>query len=129
LHVALQVSGVKRHDEVLVPSMTFIAPLNAIRYVGAWPLFMDSDPNCWQMDAAKVRAFIALNCEMRDGKLFNLATGRQVAAILPVHILGIPGPIEEYKKIAEEFGLKVIDDATESLGATVDGKPIGAVTD
>ena len=90
LHVALLVAGVRADDEVLVSDLTFIAPANAIRYVGAHPVFIDIEREYWQMDPERVAEFLEKRCLWRDGALFNRITGRRVRAILPVHILGHP---------------------------------------
>lgn len=117
LHVALLVVGVKPEDEVLVSTMTFVAPANAIRYAGAWPVFMDAEPAYWQMDVDRVAEFLAKGCTWQHGKLVNRATGRRVAALLPVHILGHPVHMERLLEVARQYGLPVIEDASESLGA------------
>src|SRR5580698_5895222 len=67
LHVALLVAGVCPEDEVLVSSLTFIAPVNAIRYVGAWPVFIDAEPTYWQMDPDKVVEFLESSCRWSNG--------------------------------------------------------------
>jgi perosamine synthetase len=129
LHIALLVAGVQPEDEVLVPALTFIAPVNAIRYVGAWPVFIDSDPEYWQMDPQNVADFLDRECCWREGTLKNRTTGRRVKAILPVHILGHPVDIDPIMAAARKFGLVVIEDAAESLGARYKGKPVGHLSD
>jgi len=129
LHVALLVAGVEPGDEVLVSTLTFIAPANAIRYVGAWPVFVDAEPRTWQMDPDRVVEFLETGCERRDGELRNRATGRRVRAILPVHILGHPVDMDPIIEAARRFGLAVVEDATESLGATYRGRPVGHLGD
>lgn len=129
LHVALLVAGVRPDDEVVVSTLTFIAPANAIRYVGAWPLFVDADPETWQMDVDRVIAFLRHGCRMRGGALFNIASGRRIGALLPVHVLGHPVDMDPLLAVAAEFGLPVIEDATESLGATYKERPVGALGD
>jgi perosamine synthetase len=129
LHVALLVAGVQPDDEVLVSDLTFIAPTNAIRYVGAWPILVDAEPNHWQMDPRLVEGFLREACRMEDGHIFNRASGRHVSAILPVHILGHPCDMDAIGALAAEFGLQVIEDATESLGATYRGRPAGTIGD
>jgi perosamine synthetase len=129
LHVALEVAGVRRDDEVLVSALTFIAPANAIRYLGAWPVFIDAEPAHWQMDGRRVRDFLADGCVLRDGALRNRRTGRRIAAILPVHILGHPVDLDPILELAREHGLPVVEDATESLGATCRGRPVGQLGD
>jgi len=90
LHIALLVSGIRPEEEVLVSTLTFIAPANAIRYVGAWPIFMDADPLYWQMDPEKVADFLKKECLWQRNTLYNKTTGRRIRAILTVHILGHP---------------------------------------
>jgi perosamine synthetase len=125
LHVALLVAGVKSDDEVLVSSLTFIAPANAIRYVGAWPVFIDARVSDWQMDPARVESFLRESCEKRGAGLVNRASGRRVRAILPVHILGHSVDMDPILDLAREFGLPVIEDATEALGVRYRGRAAG----
>ena len=129
LHIALQLVGVERDDEVVVPTLTFIAPANAIRYAGAWPVFIDAEPDYWQWDAEKVREFLEEGCRWEDGELRNKASGRRVGALLPVHVLGHPVDIEPIIKLARKFSLPVIEDATESLGAAYRGRQLGHLAD
>lgn len=129
LHVALLVSGVQPDDEVLVSTLTFIAPVNAIRYAGAWPVLIDAEPEYWQMDSRKLTGFLRRNCEFSHGELRNRRTGRRVKAILPVHILGHPADMDPILSVAREFGLVVIEDATECLGAKYKGKHTGTIGD
>jgi perosamine synthetase len=127
LHVAFLVAGVKPGDEVLVSSMTFIAPVNAIRYANAVPVLVDAEEQHWQMDVPQVREFLTIGCERREGGVFNKVSGRRVAAIVPVHILGHPVDMNALMLLADEFGLTVIEDATESLGSTYHGRPVGGL--
>jgi perosamine synthetase len=129
LHVALLVAGVQPDDEVLVSTLTFIAPVNAIRYVGAWPVFVDAEPDYWQMDPVRVVDFLENECRWSNGALYNHRTGRRVTAIVPVHVLGHPVDLDPILAAAQKFGLKVIEDATEGLGATYKGRPLGSIGD
>ncbi len=129
LHTALLVAGVQPDEEVLVSTLTFIAPANAIRYVGAWPVFIDSEPDYWQMDPQKVAKFLEGGCLWRDGKLHNKATGRRVRAILPVHILGHPVNMDPILEAAHKYDLAVIEDATECLGAKYKERQAGCLGD
>ena len=129
LHVALLVCGVEPDDEVLVSTLTFIAPVNAIRYVGAWPVFVDAEPQYWQMDVGKAVEFLERGCDFRNGELRNRASGRRVRALLPVHILGHPVEMGPLLEAARRFGLPVIEDATESLGARYEGRTVGQLGD
>lgn len=129
LHIALSVAGVGPGDEVIMPSLTFIAPANAVRYVGATPVFVDAEPHYWQMDGSRVAEFLRTGCRVAQGRLMNRATGARIAAILPVHVLGHPTAMEEVCALGREFNLPVIEDATESLGSRYQGRPTGALGD
>ena len=129
LHVALLVAGVQPDDEVLVSTLSFVAPANAIRYIGAWPVFMDSEPSHWQMDPEKVTGFLKNHCTWKSGTLINNSTGRRVKAILPVHILGNPCDMGPIVAAARKYDLAVVEDATESLGATYKSQMVGNLGD
>jgi perosamine synthetase len=129
LHVALLVAGVKPDDEVFVSTLTFIAPVNAIRYVNAWPVFIDADSEHWQMDPNDLESYIGQNCEKRPEGTFDKLTSRIVKAIIPVHILGYPCDMDSIKRIADEYNLVIIEDATESLGALYKKRKIGTIGD
>ena len=125
IHIALKVAGVEAGDEVLISAITFIAPANTIRYIGAFPVFIDAEPNYWQMDPDKVLEFLENKCQKRNGALYNLATGRRVKAILPVHVLGHPVNLDPIREAAQRFNLALVEDATESLGAKYHGRMVG----
>ena len=125
LHTALLVAGIEPGDEVLVSTLTFIAPANAIRYAGAHPVFIDTEPSYWQMDPNLVEDFLTHRCESRNGQLVNRSTGRPVKAIVPVHIMGHPVDLDPIYELARRFGLVVIEDAAEAVGADYKAKPVG----
>lgn len=129
LHIALLVAGVEPDDEVLVSTLTFIAPANAVRYAGAWPVLIDAERDYWQMDAQKVYDFLNTKCSWTGGRLINKATGRRVSAVLPVHILGHPVDMGPILEVARKYELVVIEDATESLGAHYKNRPVGHLGD
>lgn len=116
LQIALQLSGVEVGDEVIVPTLTFIAPVNAVRYLGAEPVFMDCD-SFMNLDPAKLGEFLKTSCRKTAKGTVNKKTGRLIKAILPVHIFGNPCDMVSIMSLAREYGLKVIEDATESLGS------------
>jgi perosamine synthetase len=125
LHVALQLLGVQPGDEVIVSDLTFIASANAVRYLGAWPVFVDAEPRFWQMDPDKLQGFLRRDCQASADGLRNRHTGRRVRAIMPVHILGHPCDLDPIRELARQFGLPVIEDAAEGLGALYRGTPVG----
>lgn len=129
LHIALLVAGVQPDDEVLVSTLTFIAPVNAIRYANAWPVFIDAEPNYWQMNAEQVTDFLERECIWQQGELRNKATGRRIKAIVPVHILGHPVDMEPIIAVARKYSLVVVEDATESLGAKYKNQMVGTLGD
>lgn len=128
LHLALLAAGVEPDSEVLVSTLTFIAPANAVRYVGAHPVFVDADINSWQMDPSLVVDFLENHCwQNQAGELINPDSGRRVSAILPVHILGHAVDLDPIIASATRFGLPVIEDASESLGGLYKGRPLGGI--
>lgn len=116
LHLAAMAAGITRGDEVIVPTLTFIAAVNPLtRYVGAEPIFIGCDDSlCIDPDA--VEAFCAEHCELRGGKLYNKATGAHVKALEVVHVFGNLGDMERLTEIAQKYHLILIEDATEALG-------------
>src|SRR5439155_7054592 len=129
LHLALLAAGVGPDDEVLVSDLTFIAPANAVRYAGAWPVFIDAESAAWQIDVQKLADFLHKECDRRGGIVRNRATGRRVRAVLPVHVLGHTCDMDPILEIARRFELPVIEDATECLGADYKGQHAGALGD
>ena len=116
LHVALQLAGVGRDDEVITQALTFIATCNAIRYCGAQPVFVDVDRDTLSMSPAALKRFLDRHAERRHGQIFNTTTGRRLAACVPMHTFGHPCRIEEIVALCAEHGIPVVEDAAESLG-------------
>ncbi|NWK55170.1 aminotransferase class I/II-fold pyridoxal phosphate-dependent enzyme [Verrucomicrobiaceae bacterium N1E253] len=124
LHIALILAGVGEDDEVVMPAITFVSPANAVRYCGAWPVFVDISSDDWQLDVDEVERFLEHNCESRDGGLFNKITGRRVAALLPVHLLGGLADVDRLAALAQRYDLPLIEDAAEALGAEYKGRKV-----
>ncbi len=116
LHISMILSGVQADDEVLVPTLTFIATANAVRYVDAYPVFLDSDDHL-NLDHEKVADFLAKECEETSRGLKNKKTGRIVKAIVAVHIFGHPANLKRIRELTDRYQLKLIEDATESVGS------------
>lgn len=125
LHVALILAGVEPGDEVVTSAITFVAPINAIKYVSAHPVLIDAEPQYAQMDPALLRRFFEEDCVREGGEVRNRRSGRRVRAIMPVHVLGHTVDLDPVVELAEAYGLDVIEDATESLGATYRGRNVG----
>lgn len=125
LHLAMRVLGIEPGDEVIVPTLTFIAAVNPVRYMGAEPIFMDCDETL-NMDMDKLEEFLENECDYIDGKVINKKTKRQIKAIVVVHVFGNPANMEKLMEIKEKYNLKVIEDSTEALGSYyLEGKCAG----
>lgn len=116
LHLALLACGVKKNEEVIVPTLTFIAAVNPIKYIDAFPIFMDCDDSLC-IDPDKVERFLEEECRLEDKQLVNKSTNRKVTAILIVHIFGNMADMDRFSDIAQKYHLKLIEDATEALGS------------
>ncbi|MDR1573115.1 MAG: aminotransferase class I/II-fold pyridoxal phosphate-dependent enzyme, partial [Clostridiales Family XIII bacterium] len=111
LHTALRVLGVGAGDAVLAPTLTFIAAVNPVRYLGAEPIFMDCDAH-FGMDAAKLADFCANECRKEARGLVEKTTGRRIAAVAVVHVFGDLADMDGIMRVARAHGLKVLEDAT-----------------
>lgn len=125
LHVALQLAGVRRGDEVLTQALSFIATCNAVSYAGAHPVFIDVDLDTLGLSPAALRRWLSEHAELRDGRAFNRVTGRPISACVPMHTFGLPLRIEEVVAICNEHGIAVVEDAAESLGSYVGQRHTG----
>ncbi len=115
LHISLILSGITRDDEVIVPTLTFIAAVNPVKYLGAEPIFMDCDDSLC-IDPVKLNDFCCNECNFIDGKLINKKTKKHIKAVVVVHVFGNMADMESIIPIAQKFNLNVIEDATEAIG-------------
>jgi aminotransferase in exopolysaccharide biosynthesis len=125
LHVAMQLAGVLRGDEVITQALTFIATCNALAYTGAHPVFLDVDQDTMGLSPDALRRWLAANAEVKSGQTFNRTTGRRIAACVPMHTFGFPARIEEIVGICGEYAIPVVEDAAESLGSYVGNRHTG----
>jgi len=116
LHLAMILLGVEAGDEVICQSFTFSASANPIVYQGATPVFVDSEPETWNMDPNL----------LEDAIMERQRLGKKVKAIVPVHLYGVPAKMDEIMAIAQKFDIPVIEDAAEALGSTYHGKACGS---
>jgi perosamine synthetase len=115
LHVSMILSGVKKNDEVIVPTITFIATVNAIKYVGANPVFMDVDQYL-NIDEEKTIEFILKKTKYVRGKTLNIKTRKIISALVIVHTFGNAAKMEKLYHLCKKRNIKLIEDAAESLG-------------
>lgn len=106
LHLALLSTDVKKDDEVIMPSLSYIATANSVSYVGGTPVFVDVDPDTWQIDINKIESKVT----------------KKTKAIMPVHLYGVVPELNEINKIAKKYNLKVIHDSAEALGSKYKNK-------
>lgn len=115
LHISLMLTGVTREDAVFVPTLTFIAAVNPVKYIGATPIFMDCDDSLC-MDPSKVEKYCEEECDFIDGKLIDKETGRHIKAMVVVHVFGNMADMDAIMEIAKKYNIKVVEDATEAIG-------------
>ena len=115
LHLSLSACRVMPGDLVIVPTLTFIAAVNPVRYQFADPVFIDCDDSLC-MDPVKLERFCREECEKSEDGLIHKKTGKQVKALIVVHVFGNLADMEQIMQIAKAYGLPVIEDATEALG-------------
>ncbi|NQU88806.1 MAG: LegC family aminotransferase [Mariniphaga sp.] len=115
LQVSLRLAGVKPGDEVIVPTLTFIAPVNAIRYNGAEPIFMDAD-NYYNLDIKKTILYIINETVLKDGYTYNKNSDKRISAIVPVHVWGNAVWLDKLVMLCDERNIAIVEDACESLG-------------
>ncbi len=119
IHLALKLAGVKRDDTVLCQSMTFSASANPITYEGAQPVFVDSEPDTWNMSPELLEQAI------KD----QIAKGKKPKAIIVVHLYGMPAKMDEIRAIAQEYEIPLIEDAAEALGSFYKNQACGTLGD
>lgn len=125
LHIALELAGVKESDEVLIPALTFIATANAVSYCNATPHLVDCEEDSLGIDPVALRDYLSEISEIKNDVCINKVTGKVIRAVVPMHTFGHVCNIESIMAIAEEYKLKVIEDAAESLGSTRCGRHAG----
>ena len=125
LHAALVAVGVGQNDLVVLPNFTFIASANAIAYCGASPWLLDVTTESWTLDPVLLAEQLATETHQKNDSLIHKATGRRVAAVMPVYTLGMPANMDAIVKIANDYNLPVIADGAAALGATYKGRLSG----
>lgn len=125
LHVCLLVAGVQTNDEVLMPSLTFIATANAVTYANAIPHFADCESVSLGIDPVRLDAYLSEIAHVVDGQCFNKETGRRISALLVMHVFGHPSELDQLIDVAARWKIALIEDAAESLGSYYHGRHTG----
>jgi perosamine synthetase len=125
LHIALKMVGVEPGDEVLVPTLTFVATANAVTYCGGIPHFVDSETKTLGLDPEKLASYLSETAERRDKGCFNKRTGRYIRAVVPMHTFGHPVDLAPLADICSAWGIEMVEDAAESLGSFYKGRHTG----
>jgi perosamine synthetase len=125
LHACLLLVGVQPGDEVIVPSLTFVATANAVTYCGATPHFADSEVRTLGMDAAKLDAYLREIAEIRGDYCYNNKTGRPIRAVIPMHTFGHPVDLDGLAEVCSRYKIAMVEDAAESLGSFYKGRHTG----
>lgn len=133
LHLSMLLCDIKKDQEVIVPTLTFIAAVNPVMYLGAHPVFMDCDSTL-NMDCRKLADFLATKCQKTSKGLLNRSSGRIIRAVLIVHVFGNMADMETLLDLCQTYDLKLIEDATEALGTrytkgSLKGKYAGTIGD
>lgn len=127
LHLALRLAGVGSSDLVVTQPLTFIATCNAIRYLGADPLFVDIDNDTLSLSPRQLRSFLEENTSVKNGHLIHKDTGRRIAACVPMHTFGFPAHMDDLFQVCAEYRLPLVEDAAESLGTLYGGRHAGTI--
>ncbi|MBT4791721.1 MAG: LegC family aminotransferase, partial [Halobacteriovoraceae bacterium] len=128
LHMSLILADVKANDEVITQALTFVATANAISYLDAHPIFLDSANDNLGLCPDDLEQFLELNVEVKsDGFAYNKSTGRRIKACVPMHTFGHPVKLDEILVICKRYNIFVIEDAAESIGSMYKQKHTGTI--
>ncbi len=126
LQVSLRLVGVKKNDEVITQSLTFVATANAIAYNSAHPILLDVDYDTMGLSPNAVESFLDEFGELREDGCYNKSTGRKISACIPMHTFGFPIHIHKLMHICNDWKIPIVEDAAESLGSLYNGMPTGS---
>ncbi len=129
LQIAIELSDVQPGEEVITQSLTFVASTNAILHCSAIPVFIDVSKETMGMSPLSLKDFLDENCEIRDEGCWNKKSNRRIKACMPMHTFGFPCEIDKIKSICDDYGLRLIEDAAESIGSFFGDKHTGTFGD
>lgn len=127
LHICTILAGAEPGDEVLMPTLTFIATANAVSYSGAVPHFVDSEERTLGVDAERLETYLGESAEIVDGRCVNRRTGATIRALVVMHAFGHPADLNALAALCERWKIVLIEDAAESLGSFYRGRHTGNV--
>jgi perosamine synthetase len=125
LHICLKLVGVGAGDEVLIPTLTFVATANAVIYCGAIPHFVDSELGTLGIDPRRLGSHLDEIAEVRKDGCYNKQTGNRIKAVVPMHTFGHPVDLDLMAEVCERYRITMVEDAAESLGSFYKGKHTG----
>lgn len=127
IQISLLLAGVKSNDLVIVPNITFVASINAIKYIGANPVLIDINTENWQMDLDLLEEFLINHTITENKTCIHKITKQAIRAILPVHVLGNICDMDKIVSLANTYYLNIVEDSTEALGSYYKGKHAGTI--
>ena len=129
IQLAIMSCGIKKNDEILIPSLNYIGSTNAAIYCNAIPHFVDVENQTFGIDTIKLENYLKKICIIKKNTTINKITKRKIKAIIPTHVFGNPSKIQEIMKIAKKFNLRLIEDASECVGSYYNNKHLGTFGD
>ena len=128
-HAALYMAGVERGDLVITQALTFVATCNALYHMGAEPVFVDVSPISYGLCPRAVGDYLEENAELRENGCFHKRTNQKIKAVVPMHTFGHPVELDELSAVCQNWNLRLIEDAAESLGSLYKGQHTGTIGD
>ncbi len=129
IQIAILSCGIKKNEEILIPNLNYIGSTNAAIYCNAIPHFVDVESETLGIDTVKLENYLKKICKIKKNNTINKISKRNIKAIIPTHVFGNPGNIEELIKLAKKFNLKIIEDASECVGSYYKDKHLGTFGD
>ncbi len=126
LQVALRIVGVEKNNEVITQALTFVATANAIKYLGAEPIFIDVDKDTMGLSPKSVSDFLEKNAKLENGICINKLTGKKISACVPMHTFGFSIDIEALQEVCKQWNIPIVEDAAEAIGSKYKEKPLGS---
>ncbi len=126
LHIALHLAGVKKNDLVITQALSFVATANSIKYLDAYPVFLDINKSTHGLCHLELEQYLKDNARISKNGTFHKLTGQRISACVPMHTFGFPTKIDKIIDICNNYGIHVVEDAAESLGSEYFGKKTGS---